>query len=470
MRIRELEQPELQNDLVNLQNPFAETAQSQNNWDPMPETSGIAYGMLIDAFMVQAKSLGFFLNPRLFDPLLAGEIPSQLVNPALLNAICLWGAAFLNDSDLESTMLTCAVQAVSSGLANAHSAIMVLQTLQASLLLSQYFFHRARLLEARYHATCALSIVLGAEFHKIRSATAARTGLSEMTPAVTMLEEGERINAFWAVLAQNCCLSAIADPASGSSVSYDVVDVPWPLELEAYEIDSTLLPIQNCGTITKFLSNRVDQGRSTPALQAKSAILFERASLLCAQATDQTVFSAQHIGLNHSIESLKQAILATSNRTSGLSLAHTLAHAATLLLHQPFADRYDESRQCMLRSCRAIVEFGRSQDWTSAEYVDPVLGTIWSLAINVLVSEIARLKHRGSPASRNMLRQFNQAGVDVLSAMTSGAASSKMIGDRLHLLGDACNCLHLLDLTHRDAAGCGERALAACDGQLGLKR
>ncbi|CAK5282820.1 unnamed protein product, partial [Mycena citricolor] len=59
--------------------------------------------------------------------------------------------------------------------------------------------------------------------------------------------------------------------------------------------------------------------------------------------------------------------------------------------------------------------------------IDPVFGTIWALTLDFLGGEISRLKYRGSPGSAQMLRQFNEAGQNVLSAMTTAASRCKMI-------------------------------------------
>jgi hypothetical protein len=64
----------------------------------------------------------------------------------------------------------CVIQNVPQDLTNVgvHSKL-ILETLQAEVLLSLYFMHSADLMQGRYHSAAATSIALGARLHLVGS-------------------------------------------------------------------------------------------------------------------------------------------------------------------------------------------------------------------------------------------------------------------------------------------------------------
>ncbi|EEB99294.1 hypothetical protein MPER_01052, partial [Moniliophthora perniciosa FA553] len=127
--------------------------------------------------------------------------------------------------------------------------------------MAQYLFLRNRILEAKYHITTAVSIVLGAGFHKIRSSSPHRT--ADVLPAPRdYVEEIERVNALWTELILNhCWMSADGAP---SNISYDIVesrvDAPWPIDLPTRsKLPDDLWTIR---TIHNFLGNAPDYATS----------------------------------------------------------------------------------------------------------------------------------------------------------------------------------------------------------------
>jgi hypothetical protein len=116
------------------------------------------------------------------------------------------------------------------------------------VLLATYFFRNGRFLEARYHATGAVSLAISSGMHKIRSSRAGclATIAVLVKTEVTMLaprddiEEGERINGFWTACSLLKNLAVALDPPSNSCVVFegfgmDNIDTPWPLDMESYE-------------------------------------------------------------------------------------------------------------------------------------------------------------------------------------------------------------------------------------------
>jgi hypothetical protein len=184
--------------------------------------------------MRYGSQIGFFLDPQLFEAVSRGAAPSQVASPALLDTVYLWGAHLSRSDKLsvhETSFLSDALRSTAVSLANARCTKAILQTIQAEILLAQYFFRNARILEGKYHGSAAVSITLSSGLHKIRSADV-RDSVRTTAGLSPTVNEGEGINAFWAALTlNNCWFTADGSPRD---VSYSVVDTPWPLDIEAY--------------------------------------------------------------------------------------------------------------------------------------------------------------------------------------------------------------------------------------------
>lgn len=157
---------------------------------------------------------------------------------ALLNAVYLYGARLSCIPALtvhEPTLLARAVEAVSCDLAG-HGRYPLIQTIQAEVILANYFFCVGRMLEGKYHASAAVALVLSAQLHKIRPLSPPDTHPPADSP-LDGIEEGERINAFWTVFALDKEWAVV----SGTPSLLDgqdgpvAVDTPWPLDIEEYE-------------------------------------------------------------------------------------------------------------------------------------------------------------------------------------------------------------------------------------------
>ena len=94
-----------------------------------------------------------------------------------------------------------------------------------------------------YHAAAAVSITVGCELHKVRSAEWTGTGATvvpelQLFPPMDDVEEGERIRAFWTAFSLDRCLSVICHTPSlfaQQGTTATRVDTPWPLEMNEYE-------------------------------------------------------------------------------------------------------------------------------------------------------------------------------------------------------------------------------------------
>ncbi|KAE9409998.1 hypothetical protein BT96DRAFT_462751 [Gymnopus androsaceus JB14] len=334
---------------------------------------------LFRSFLPYSSEFGFYLNYSRFSHALSSSSSQQQPFPSILSACQLLGAYLspVNElSALQSAFLKQALYDASLGLSRDPSQLSrsLLHCVQAEILLSQYYFINGRSLEGKYRISAAVSMVLGAGFHKIRSADMyafqGRAGMHSLPPPIDPVEEGERVNALWQVVIMNSCWTAV--DGSTSHIAYDVpesrIDAPWPLDAEAYS-QIPLENVQGRHTIQNFVSNTPDNRRSLLALHAKAAILFERASLLRRQyqpnmsLSEATRFQQAFTNLNNAINNMATVLPSLSDPSHSRSkirrlvVVHTLCRVATIILHGTFSQQDPSShaqsclRQKALQSC-----------------------------------------------------------------------------------------------------------------------
>lgn len=163
-------------------------------------------------------------------------------SPGLLNAMYMWGAHLSSNPQREEHYKYLALQCVATDLRPSHPQSF-LHTIQTEVLLSHYFFRIGHFLEARAHTATAVALALGGGLHQIRSlhhpdvpviaiAETAEHGIQLRAPA-DAIEEGERINGFWAVFMLEKNLSVALEPAARVCGVFEAggmqIDTPWPL-------------------------------------------------------------------------------------------------------------------------------------------------------------------------------------------------------------------------------------------------
>ena len=118
----------------------------------------------------------------------------------------------------------------------------IMHSIQAEILLANYFFSIGRLFEGRYHVSNAASTAISSGLHKLRSSR-------PVTPTTLplqrdMIEEGERIICAWNVLnLDKCWAVALEDPPNFEFSSHTLaakIDTPWPLDMDEFEQVSLL--------------------------------------------------------------------------------------------------------------------------------------------------------------------------------------------------------------------------------------
>ncbi|KAK7064897.1 Zn(2)-C6 fungal-type domain-containing protein, partial [Favolaschia claudopus] len=450
-RIQELEKPNENRASVGLHNPYQPSYSPLGFTNPQPQAgpSGSRPSLiillvkprppnltrtLIDSFLRHASQIGFFLNPQMFNSISSRPSLSQIACPALIDAICLWGSHLSHSEALSSqttTLLPEALRSAAMSLSNQRNPNTVIQTIQAEALLAQYFFRNARILEGKYHASTAVSIALSSGFHKIRSPNIQSNPPQSPTGyPPTAQEEGERINAFWAVLTLNN--TWLAADGSPGDVLYAIVDTPWPLDIEMYSQVGILFthtqPSNSSSTVENFLSNVPDHATALVALHAKAAIVFDQAYRLATQFTESmnrtnqpNNHCAEYSRLHQVIESLKQGLPPISssevNSKSLLLVIHSFVHAATIQLNNPFRLHFDISRSRAINAAIAIVDCMRQTNLPTLGYIDAIVGTLWMAASQVFMTELSQARHN-SGSSRQNVQQFRQAVETILAAMS----------------------------------------------------
>lgn len=109
-----------------------------------------------------------------------------------------------------------------------------MHTLQAEIPLSYYFFASGRVLEGKYHTAAAISLSLSSSLHQVRSENYSTPGI--LQPPADVVEEGERIHAWWTVMIMDKCwaVGLSEDPGFAHRDNMAMVDTPWPLEVDDY--------------------------------------------------------------------------------------------------------------------------------------------------------------------------------------------------------------------------------------------
>lgn len=165
---------------------------------------------------------------------------------ALLNTIYLW-SIHLSQSDAlrehEPNFLLRALQHTSNALSGSNPQ-QFLHTLQAEILLAYYFFGKGRFLEGKHHSSSAASLVISGGLNTIRSTRYGPPSdlISDRPPSLSRprdtIDEGERINGFWAALVLDKCWSvALGSPSNftDDETLGTRIDTPWPLDISGYE-------------------------------------------------------------------------------------------------------------------------------------------------------------------------------------------------------------------------------------------
>ncbi|KAJ6500724.1 hypothetical protein C8R45DRAFT_1071271 [Mycena sanguinolenta] len=374
----------------------------------------------LDAFAPYAHQVAFFLNPRRFRNSFLRIGGSEELPAALVSSL----------SSQENNFLSHALKTTTTILSSTHR-LKILHGIQTEILLSQYFLHQGRLLEAQYHLSTAVSyVVLGdlANFRRTRAS-------GSFKPTILIqdcIEEGEAVIAFWTVFSMDKILSSVLDfPSNFPSESENAVrvDTPWPLEMEHYERNQ-VPQIQPTHTVQRFVDGVEGDNHAVSclAILAQSAILLAKAALMARQwrpnmtPAETNAFLQPFMKLNKRITNFRESLpppnslaACTAAAKPRMILAYTLAHTATIHLHRIFISVNPPCREACLTACMSIVWIVRAASLRNVAYVHPILGSLWSTTGQILNQEIVRL--RAAPNTGAIIADLKSASDDIAASV-----------------------------------------------------
>ncbi|KAJ6500757.1 hypothetical protein C8R45DRAFT_80213 [Mycena sanguinolenta] len=415
-RIHQLENPQEPRLDVPLHQPYhvrAPKPANNHSWATSEEPPMDMVEKLLDTFLASSSEVGFFLNTSRFrtSALMRYHIGHHTrPAPAVLVAVYLWGLRLSKQPHLiaqEPVFLARALKLTSQALLSIHPD-RVMHNLQAEVLLAYYFFASGRFLEGRYHAAAVISLGLSSSLHMIRSAQHSSSGA--LPPPRDAVEEGERIHACWTavVLDKIWAVALSENPHIDHQHESCAVDTPWPLEMEDYQNGRLSPSARYSSTFHKFITSAPtsDAGMSTVAMLAKASILWQRADALSRQwkpdmLRDQVfAFQSSFSALDSLIDTFRAALIPpnqilqpTPGMVRTLVVGHSIAHAATMQLYNIAPMRMDKNaRKKRLSAARAILVIIGAVPLQHFDFINPIMGTVWVAACQVLLDEIHKLK------------------------------------------------------------------------------
>ncbi|KAL0954213.1 hypothetical protein HGRIS_005341 [Hohenbuehelia grisea] len=431
---------------------------------------------LLHTFVHHASEIGFFLDAKRF-VMVATVSDTQAQEsellPALISAACLWGLRLSRtgvSNSPEGTHQQSVLRQAEEGYLNQaldklagmvtsptiSPHVRVLHTIQAEILLANYFFDSGRAQEGRHHTSTAVALALGAGLNRGNGGVAPPTALP---PTMDSIETRERIGAFWAVLMlDNLWSAALETPpnlqlraSTGQGVE---VDIPWPSE------DGVEVELSSRSVITEFLNGTEtgNRGRSLTALLIKASILVERAHYLGRRyrpdfnATQRDSFQANQAALGgvmrRFISSIPNPDASTMPDTTlrTLSTIHTISQFAKIKLFS--LGRYGEelgspnSRNIAVETAIMISRTAPATDESNVTFVNPMLGVrichtylnltdeleqaAWTTAASVLLDEATRLRRAGRRTPVVNLAQAVQPLVSSCARLAADATVARL--------------------------------------------
>ncbi|KAF8629149.1 hypothetical protein AX17_005734 [Amanita inopinata Kibby_2008] len=348
--------------------------------------------MLLDIFAVHRHQCGLEVHMNRLREALIDPIHERR-NSTLLNAVYLW-ACFVSRpeplSQHEQFYLDSTLQELPDALRNAEN---VMDVIQASCLLSQYFLANGRFVEGGYHASAAASLAMQSGLNDKATYIAhvydydKASNLFDLKPPRIDVGTGERILTFWQVYNLDRCWSVVLRKPTvipDSVYSRDSITCPWPQSITEYEsgpIDSSLsLP-----TIKAFLHGEVDPNSfSIQALRVKASTLFSCADNIAVNwdrsmkmvDTLNDVQKLEH-GIAHFLPTLinmEELDAVSAEDRFSLLATHTLTYTAVIKLFQSLsAEDVVSFEKCAraARSCTVIIKQLSDQDYA---FLDPIVG------------------------------------------------------------------------------------------------
>ncbi|KAF7376446.1 hypothetical protein MSAN_00060200 [Mycena sanguinolenta] len=430
--------------------PRIEITLPQNWWQTPVPPPGVVK-ILMDLFARHASQFGFFLNgPRIMSSVFSPD-SRRPISPSLLNSILLFGIHLSSSPALqagENEFLNRAIRSVAP--IQPHQAT---QNIQAEVLLAQYFLREGRFIEAMHRINTATSLAIGCGLHRLPGPHIPRSPF--VLPSTRdAVEQGERINAFWMIMALHKIFSVIMQwPSSVSDILNQQIDLPWPLEMEVYE--SGIVPVnpQRQFTMTTFLGDPMaanfEAANSSLAQYSKAVALFERASYIGVNRTNlaDPEEYAQFTLFEHGLIQVIQILPSFDNFEGRIDtirqrlVTFTLCQVAVIQLHSAF-DNPSSIHKC-LNAARAVVAANQRipnmQVW---EHIDSTMGTLWVAVCQIIIRGIAAIKNPRA-ASRGWIASVSNGDYSALkSALVTMTDTMLIFSPRCRLIDYQLNRVH----------------------------
>ncbi|KAH7908226.1 hypothetical protein BJ138DRAFT_1091644 [Hygrophoropsis aurantiaca] len=370
----------------------------------------------LETFMPYAVEFGLFLDYHRFSQAALENTVTRTVPPVLLNTIILWYLQVSRSEELfalETTILPRVSQQLAEAMTCISSQTM-LYVLQAEVFLGYFFLRKGRPLEARYHCSAAVTLAVGYRLHIGPDAPQTESMFNDLFPAameisspVDLVEESERIDAFWTIFTLDRTSSVILNtpPNLYTGTSGVQITVPWPLAVPSQENGGV---VQD-DTLVDFFSGSqavASEDLSMLALQAQAAALLERAGSMARQynsvprITENIEWLGQFTTLDNLIDrflSLLPPIDHAENRSSSsnyrrLLAIHTFSAISTIQLHHIFRSSHAPSNEKSIAAARTIASVLDKVNTRGLGYFNPAMATSWVAATFVLNGELTRLK------------------------------------------------------------------------------
>ncbi|KAF9444274.1 hypothetical protein P691DRAFT_677919 [Macrolepiota fuliginosa MF-IS2] len=413
-KLRHLQTPSQPTQSLTLQQPYAPESRSRLPSPDLKEPPQYITQILVDIFLAHGSQYGFFLHPGRFrssvffsGPVGHGSRPS----PSLLSVMYLLGIHLSQDPEIkrhEKTYFDFALHQVAQDTVSITSQVQHrLHVIQAEVILSHYFFSNKRMLEGKYHLNSAYSLCIASGIHKMKTSNPLGCTLP---PANDDIEEGERVNACWAIFTLDKGWAGVMNYTpnfSSPNVGGVRIDTPFPREIEEYESGHYRCERREAAALNNFIANSEHRGETLTSrtFHVKAAFLYEQARALSQASTtqlsgkQQCEFTDSFLHFRNLAMGFKSSLppFETWLRNPNMDIVRTAYVACTLLdaalirFHGIAAAQGDEKAP-QLRMISAQETFNNSIRLMGASwnfgFLDPIIGFAWREAFDVLLEEL----------------------------------------------------------------------------------
>ncbi|TDL17534.1 hypothetical protein BD410DRAFT_901408 [Rickenella mellea] len=356
--------------------------------------------------------------------------------PSLLNSIYIWALRLSNLDDfikLEPQYVTKTTLALTEAVGSRDSKTR-LHTLQAEVLIANYFFCMGRTVEARYHASAAITMALSCGLHQLTGrntppnlSLVGSARIQPLAPARDGIEQRERVNLFWAVfILDKCWSTAVNSPSMLCEEGESGVQITTPWSVDNNGEGSAGFDEENQTTVRWFLSGRLSEHgwrSSTVATRAKGSALFECAARITKPSSIQTNLAGINTLMRVSSEYLgsfpnpTQLAHLSPDIKATIIVSRSLAFAAQIDIYRTRARSDQISRSACISCARAIVNMMELIEQDHLGFIDPVVTSVWMKAATVLTREHAHQQILGQGPSSKSSRDSPHGDATKMTAL-----------------------------------------------------